>query len=171
MAAVAGLVFTIVLLGAAIGDIRTRRIPNRIVAGLAIAGFVFRLVLDGGEGFLVAGEGLLVGLACWLPFYAFGWLGAGDVKLYAAAAAWLGPKSALEGALIAALAGAVLALLWMVKTHGMRRTSQTIGLAAGTPGILSPRQDGSGRSSRLPYGVAIAFGAISAGWVPGLLVR
>ena len=171
MATVAGLVFTIVLLGAAIGDVRTRRIPNRLVAILAIAGFAFRAVLNGGEGFVIAGEGLLVGLACWLPFYAFGWLGAGDVKLYAAASAWLGPKSAFEGALIAALAGALLALLWMVKTRGMRRTGQTIGLAAGTPGILSPRQDGSGRSSKLPYGVAIAFGAISAGWLPGLLLK
>ncbi len=128
------------------------------------------MMLDGGTGFVVASEGLLVGLACWLPFYAFGWLGAGDVKLYAAAAAWLTPKSAIEGALVAALAGAVVALLWMVKTHGMRQTGQTIGLAAGTPGILSPRKDGSGRSSKLPYGVAIALGAISAGWMPGLLL-
>lgn len=171
MATVAGLVFTIVLLKAAVGDIQTRRIPNRIVAFLAICGFVFRVALNGGTGFLIAGEGLLVGLACWLPFYAFGWLGAGDVKLYAAAAAWLTPKVALEGALLAAMAGAVLAVLWMVKTRGMRQTSQTIGLAAGTPGILAPRPDGSGRSSKLPYGVAIALGAISAGWMPGLLFR
>jgi prepilin peptidase CpaA len=172
MAIAAGVVFTAILAVAALSDIRTRRIPNAIVLSLAVLGLAFCVSTQGVlPGLTKSVEGMFVGLACWIPFYALGWLGAGDVKLYAAAGAWLGPSSAVEGALIGALAGAVLALLWMVKAFGVRQTSETLGLASSTPRILSPRQDRSGRSSRLPYGVAIAAGAICAGWVPGILFR
>jgi prepilin peptidase CpaA len=117
---------------------------------------------------LQAGGGLLAGLACWLPFYLLGWLGAGDVKLYAAAGAWLGPARAAEGALAGALFGAVLSLIWMMKSQGVREAAQTLGMAATTPEMLA-RSSGSGKRSTLPYGVAIAFGAIWAGWMPRIL--
>ena len=112
--------------------------------------------------------GLIVGLGLWLPFYMLRWLGAGDVKLFAAAGAWLGPLSTIEGALIAACAGALLAIVWMVGGRGAKGTAETLGIAAGTPAILTP-QVSSSRSS-LPYGVAIAFGAIWAGWMPRMLI-
>ena len=111
---------------------------------------------------------MLAGLACWLPFYALGWLGAGDVKLYAAAGAWLGPERAAEGALIGALFGALLSLVWMARSHGMKGTVETLGLAAATPAVLAP-SEGASKRSTLPYGVAIAFGAIWAGWMPQIL--
>jgi prepilin peptidase CpaA len=115
-----------------------------------------------------AGGGLLAGLACWIPFYALGWLGAGDVKLYAAAGAWLGPARAAEGALIGALFGAVLSLIWMMRSQGVKETAQTLGMAAATPEMLA-RPSVSGKRSTLPYGVAIAFGAIWAAWMPRIL--
>lgn len=169
MALVAGLAFTTTLIVAAIGDLRTRRIPNKLVAVLAVAGIAYTVwrspVL---AGLVQAGEGLLAGLACWLPFYVLGWLGAGDVKLYAAAGAWLGPARAAEGALVGALFGAVLSLIWMMKSQGVKEAAQTLGMAAATPEMLA-RSPGSGRHSTLPYGVAIAFGAIWAGWMPRIL--
>ena len=171
MAMLAGIIYTAILVLAAIGDMRTRRIPNRLVAVLVVLGLAFsvtqRPVL---AGTLHGLEGVLVGLACWLPFYALGWLGAGDVKLFAAAGAWLGPMGALEGAFIGALAGAVLAVLWMLKSHGVRNAVQTLGMAAGSPGLLSSPAGGEKGRSTLPYGVAIAFGAICAAWIPGLLL-
>jgi prepilin peptidase CpaA len=169
MALVAGLVYSTILVVAAIGDLRTRRIPNKLVAVLAVAGIVYSVMRAPlVSGLLQAGGGLLAGPACWFPFYMLGWLGAGDVKLYAAAGAWLGPARAAEGALIAALFGAVLSLIWMMKSHGVKETAQTLGMAAATPGMLS-RSSGSGKRSTLPYGVAIAFGAIWAAWMPRIL--
>ena len=164
----AGIVFTTILVLAAIGDFRTRRIPNRLVATLAVLGLAFSAtqtpVIAGAlHGF----EGLLVGLAVWVPFYALGWLGAGDVKLFAAAGAWLGPMRALEGAFIGSMAGAVLAVLWMIRSHGIRGTVQTLGMAAGSPRLLSSTGEGTKDRSTLPYGVAIAFGAICAAFIPG----
>ena len=170
MALTAGLVFTAILVAAAIGDWRTRRIPNRLVAILAVCGIAFSVVRAPILGGLTqAGGGLLTGLACWLPFYALGWLGAGDVKLYAAAGAWLGPARAVEGALIGALFGAVLALAYMMKSQGMKQTAETLGMAAATPEMLT-RPSGPGKRSTLPYGIAIAFGALWAAWMPRVLI-
>jgi prepilin peptidase CpaA len=169
VATLAGVAFTAILVAAAIGDLRTRRIPNRLVATLALLGVVFSLVHDHGwPGLPRAGGGLLVGLACWLPFYALGWIGAGDVKLYAAAGAWLGPMRALDGAIVGALSGAVLSLIWMMKAHGVKYSVRTLGLAAGTPQLLAPGTGAAARRSTLPYGVAIGTGALCAGWLPRL---
>ncbi|MEO5902705.1 MAG: prepilin peptidase [Gemmatimonadaceae bacterium] len=169
VALLAGIIYSVILLVAAIGDYRTRRIPNRLVLLLAILGVAYSLVRAPLlSGFAQAIGGIGTGLLCWLPFYVLGWLGAGDVKLFAAAGAWLGPGRAVEGALVAALVGAVLSLIWMVRTRGVKGAVETLGLAAGSPGVLSPVGDAS-RHATLPYGVAIAFGAIWAGWMPRLL--
>ena len=169
LALAAGIVFSAILVAAAIGDLRTRRIPNKLVAVLALLGIAYSVARAPViPGLSQAGGGLLAGLACWLPFYALGWLGAGDVKLYAAAGAWLGAARAAEGALIGALFGELLSLIWMAKSHGMKETAQTLGMAAATPGMLTPAA-GSSKRSTLPYGVAIAFGAIWAAWMPRIL--
>jgi prepilin peptidase CpaA len=116
-------------------------------------------------------EGLVAGLVVWLPFYALGWLGAGDVKLVAAAGAWLGPKEVLEGSLIAALLGAVLALLWMLRSRGLRNAIETLGIATTVPSVLTGTSSSVDRVRSLPYSVPIAVGALCAAWLPGLLVR
>ena len=165
----AGAAFTVLLLLAAFGDLRTRRIPNKLVAILALLGVTFSIAAEP----VLAGVsksvlGLVTGLLCWLPFYALGWLGAGDVKLFAAASAWLGPLGALEGSLAAACAGGVLALLWMVKSRGAAETAEVLGMSAGSPTLLTPEANDS-RRARLPYGLAIAFGALWAGWLGRML--
>ncbi|MDQ3242403.1 MAG: A24 family peptidase [Gemmatimonadaceae bacterium] len=166
----AGIVFTTLLVVAAVGDIRHRRIPNSLVATLAVLGVVFSVYGQGvTAGLLTAVQGFAIGLAVWLPFYLVGWLGAGDVKLYAAAGAWLGPARTLEGALIAALVGALLAFIWMLKSQGVGKALATLGIAAGSPGILASGRDTVRTRPTLPYGVAIALGAICAAWIPGLL--
>ena len=170
MALAAGIVFTAILVMAAIGDLRTRRIPNRLVAVLAVAGIAYSVArAPVMTGFLQAGGGMAAGLACWLPFYMLGWLGAGDVKLYAAAGSWLGPARAVEGAVMGALFGALLSLLWMVKSQGIRNVAHTLGMAAATPDLLAPDSDQARKRSTMPYAVALAFGAIWAGWMPRIL--
>ena len=166
----AGLLFSALLLAAAIGDVRSRRIPNRLVAVIAVLGIIYAVVDDPVVGGAMRGfSGLATGLGVWLPFYAVGWIGAGDVKLFSGAGAWLGPIGALEGALVAACAGAVLAVIWMLRSRGAKATAEVLGMAAGSPSMLAPGGESARRSS-LPYGIAIAFGALLAGWLPGLLL-
>ena len=167
----AAVVYTVFLLVAAVGDIRTRRIPNRLVLVLTVLGLTYSIwatpVLP---GVLRGTGGLITGFACWIPFYVLGWLGAGDIKLYAAAASWLGPLHALEGALIAAVSGAVLALIWMIWTSGAKNVASTLAIAAARPTMLAPGSNTVAIRKTLPYGVALAIGAIVAAWMPGLLL-
>jgi prepilin peptidase CpaA len=163
----AGVVFTVVILYAALQDIRSRRIPNVVVAVLGGLGIMYSVMVEPGTSSLIrALGGFATGLACWLPFYALGWLGAGDVKLFAAAGAWLGPLRTVEGALIGALAGAVLAIGWMIWSYGFRRTAATLSVATAAPSILAPAGREVDKRRTLPYGVALAVGALAAAWLP-----
>lgn len=162
----AGVFYTLLLGYACVTDLRSRRIPNQLVAVLLVAGLLFSASARGvGPGLLVGGAGMLVGFAIWFPAYVLRWLGAGDVKLFAAAGAWLGPMRAFEGSLIAALVGGVLALAWMVREYGSTGTMIKLSLATSAPGTLA--QGGAGVTSRrtLPYGVALAAGAAAAAWL------
>jgi len=168
----AGVVYSLLLLIAAVADLRTRRIPNALVALLAAMGLVLATFgAAPAPGLRASALGLVTGLACWLPFYAAGWLGAGDVKMFAAASAWLGPLRALEGAGIAALAGGLLGITWMFWRYGTKGATNSLMVAASDPSLLAPSEEDLGRSRRaLPYGVALAIGALAAGWMPKLLV-
>ena len=163
-----GGLFTVLLIYAAYGDVRTRRIPNRIVLLVGATGLLYS-VASGGPlaGLLAALQGFGIGLACWLPFYIAGWLGAGDVKLFAATGFWLGPLRTVEGAVIAAVVGGALAVVWMVVTYGMRRSASTLSLAVSVPSILATTESPERARRTLPYGVALALGALGAGWLPG----
>ena len=163
-----GCVFTMLLVYAAYGDVRTRRIRNWIVIATALPGIVFSVASDPiGPGFLRSVEGAGLGLLCWLPFYIAGWLGAGDVKLFAAAGFWLGPLRTLEAAVIAAVVGGVLAVVWMVVSYGMRKSASTLSMAVSVPSILATTPSPERARRTLPYGVALALGALGAGWMPG----
>jgi len=168
----AGMVFTSLLVLAAIRDVQTRRIPNPLVVTLAVLGFAYSAMMPVSLwGALRGFEGFGVGLACWLPFYALSWLGAGDVKLFAAAGAWLGPGKAFEGSVIAAVAGGVLGLIWMLRSRGFKDSLETLGIAATLPGVLSNSSPAARSTRSLPYGVALAAGAICAGWMPRLVLQ
>src|SRR5207249_7377674 len=99
-------------------DVRTRRIPNVLTFGAAIAAFVFHLVW--GNGVLFFAEGWAVGAGVFIIPFALGGLGAGDVKLLAALGAWLGPYQAIWLALYTGVAGGVLAFFVAV-FHGYLR--------------------------------------------------
>ena len=92
-------------------DLRTRRIPNTLTFGAAIAGLLAHTALDGASGALHAGAGWLTGLAIFLPFFLLGGMGGGDVKLLAALGAWLGAYETLYLALYSGVAGGALAVV------------------------------------------------------------
>jgi prepilin peptidase CpaA len=91
-------------------DLRTHRVPNVLTAWLAGAGFLCAAIGLGRIGLLAAVGGSLVGLLIMLPGYIFGGTGGGDVKLLAAAGAWLGPVGTMRAFIFMTLAGAALAI-------------------------------------------------------------
>jgi prepilin peptidase CpaA len=167
----AGAAFTLLLAGACVADLRWRRIPNRIVAALAVAGVAYAMAMKPPVAALsvVLGGGA-AGLAVWLPFWIAGVLGAGDVKLAAAAGTWLGLAGAIEASLLAAAIGGLLAIWALARQGGMAEGMARFGAwmitsrATRTVGPeLTPREH------RVPYGLAIATGAAASAWVPGLI--
>lgn len=93
-------------------DCRTRRVANRIVAFGAAAAFACAAVHAAPFGVAPAAAalGALVGCAALLPFFAFGLMGAADVKVFAVLGAWCGTGPLLGLWVAASLAAAVHAL-------------------------------------------------------------
>ena len=155
---------------ACVYDLSTRRIPNLLTFGTAIAAFGFAFATKGWMGLGLALAGWAVGCALFLPWYLLGGMGAGDVKLLAGFGAWLGPGAAVWAALYAGVAGGPLALLVAgAKGYLKKSFSNLWGLlmfwrVAGIqplPTLTLRTSD----SPRLPYAVPIAVGAGLALWL------
>jgi prepilin peptidase CpaA len=164
------------LLLAVYHDVRSRRIPNRLVLTGALAGLLLNAMLPAGAGLLSATPGALgfwpalgglaLGLALLLPMYALKALGAGDVKLMAMVGAFVGPQSVFFCLLASLLAGGVLALA-VAAFHGTLRqvgsnsyhmalNSFMRAIAAQRPDIDAPVVS----TGKLPYAIAIASGSV-----------
>ena len=167
----AGVLFSLLLAVACVTDLRSRRIPNALVLALGLTGLGFALVANpAGPGAVRALEGAATGLAIWLPFWLLRKIGAGDVKLFAAAGLWLGPVGAVEAALVAALAGGILTLAWLLREQGLSRTVRALWLrsVAAPSGAEPPALLVVAPTRRVPYGLALAAGLAVVAWLPGL---
>ncbi len=95
-------------------DLRTRRVPNPLTALLASAGLLLAATGLSGVSLTASLVGLVLGLALMLPGHVFGATGAGDVKLFAATGALIGPVPIAVAFVYTVLAGGVLALAVIV---------------------------------------------------------
>lgn len=167
--ALAGAAFLLLLGAVCVSDVKSRRVPNGLVASLALLGILASTLRQPWfDGLAAALLGIGTGLALWLPFWLLHMLGAGDVKLFAAASAWLGPSLAVEGALLTALYGGLVALAFMLVRRGVPFTVVRLAHAVRSPGIL--RDEQGSREARLPYALAMTAGVSTAAWFPGILL-
>ncbi len=101
------------LLTAIITDLRSRTIPNIIIAmgiisGLSLSG----MGLIDNTNLIDSFAGAVTGLVLFLPVYLLNKMGAGDVKLLAMCGTFIGAEATLIASLCALLVGGILALLW-----------------------------------------------------------
>jgi len=138
---------------AAMNDLMTRRIPNRLLlAGLAGALVLHLLSANPGASLLAALGGMGTGLALFLPFYLVRGMAAGDVKMMAVVGAFTGPHEAIAIAVLTWCIGGVMALAVLLLRGRLQ-------LALGNLGrLFSPERQSAGS---IPYGVAIAAGTIT----------
>ena len=146
------------------GDIKTRRIPNYLTLGTAVAGLGFQLGCHGWWGLWSGFLGLLLGLGLLLPLYLLRGMGAGDVKALAALGAWLGPRDTFFLFLYMGISGGVLIILflawkghlWSYIRRGFRflRNLCFPQFASMNPAESPPPQ------LRLPYASALALGML-----------
>ncbi len=156
----------LVALVGAVTDVRSARIPNRLTYSALLVALPLRIAVVGLAGLKSGVIGMLVGGGLFLLLYAIGAMGGGDMKLMAAVGAWVGSTQVMTLILAAALAGGVLAIGRIIfrNTVGqtLRNTMQLIYYRF-TSG-LRPHPElnvQSAGSQRVPYGVAIAVGALS----------
>lgn len=95
---------------ASLSDLRTSRIPNVLTFGAAVAAVLYLFWTAGWSGAAQSVAGWGVGVLLFLPFFALGGLGAGDVKLLGAIGAWLGPTEVFWVAVYGSIAGGVMAV-------------------------------------------------------------
>jgi len=170
-----GFAFTILMIVAAVSDVRARRITNAVVSTIFFVGIAFVLASMGPkQGIPSALEGALVGLAVWTPMWAFKKLGAGDVKFFAASSIWIGPSLAFKASFLAAAFGGVLALVWLLSGTRSSRTDAPLGHVAQLAAIENGEvenvdSDEPTEMTMLPYGVAMAAGLMLTAWFPHLL--
>jgi prepilin peptidase CpaA len=157
-------------LAACVLDVRTRRIPNVLTFGAALGGFLFHVVSGGLDGSLTAAGGSLVGVLLFLPFFALGGMGGGDVKLLAALGAWIGPRETLWLAAYSAIAGGALGVIVAV-AHGYLLTALRNILAmlaywraVGIRPVPNLTLD-SAKTPRLAYAIPIFAGTVMTVWL------
>jgi prepilin peptidase CpaA len=155
---------------ASVFDLRTRRIPNLLTFGGAALALAYSTWIGGFGGLAASAGGWFVGAGLFLPMFALGGMGAGDVKLAACIGAWLGPMPALFVALYSAIAGGVMAVavalavgyfkqaianVWLLLAHW-----RVVGIRP-LPELTLERSKGP----RLPFALPICVGAMAAMWL------
>jgi prepilin peptidase CpaA len=128
------LILAVMLLVAAVGDIRARIIPNRLNIAIALLAPVWWWATGEKSGAMLLHLAFAGGaLALFGGLFAIGMMGGGDVKLITALALWLPPFGMLQMLVWMAIGGGVLTVIMLI-IHAVRR-------APGRPEV--------------PYGVAI----------------
>ncbi len=118
---------------ACVWDLRFRQIPNLLTAPIAIAGVALAIASSGWTGGGWALKGLLIGGGIFLLPVALGFIGAGDLKMMAAAGTLLGPLGIVWGVLTGAMFGGIWAIGWLItKGKGNSTLPYAPPLALGT---------------------------------------
>lgn len=149
---IALLFFPLCMAFAAVSDLTTMRISNRLVllvtGGFLVAALLANLSLQDFAIHIATGFGVLL-LA--FGFFAMGWIGGGDAKLAAATALWMGVPWVLPYVVYGGIFGGVLTIALL----GLRRFPLPVQLASiGWIGKLHHHDTG------IPYGIALAIAAM-----------
>jgi prepilin peptidase CpaA len=167
-------------------DLRYLQIPKWLTIPALALGVLFNIALgalttdpprgsflfggDGGfvgalDGLLLALAGCVLGFGLFLVMYILGTCRGGDVKLFAALGAWVGPVLILyllAGTIIAVIFMALARLAWNMLTHGFRSTYKNYTLR-GAPNKRPGRKASEPKTTRrrlTAYSPAVALSAI-----------
>jgi prepilin peptidase CpaA len=154
----------VALMGAVI-DVRSSRIPNRLTYTALASALLLRTAFLGLPGLKSGAVGMLVAGGLFLLLFVLGAMGGGDMKLMAAVGAWVGGAQVMRLILAAALAGGVLAIGRIIFRNMVGQTLRNIMqlIYYRVTSGLQPHPElnvQSSGSQRVPYGVAIAVGAL-----------
>jgi len=162
-------VLLVLVLVAAMYDIRDRRIPNwltvsGVLVGLALNSFLYQ----GWPGLRHGLLGLAMGFGFYFVLYALRAMGAGDVKLMAAVGSMVGWQNWFGIFIITAIFGGAAALVLVVFRGRVKRTLFNLGfilseMKSGRPAYIGKEELDvrSPKALGLPHGAVIAVGTIA----------
>ena len=149
------LIFPAMVVVGGLRDLTSFTIPNWISAVLILAFFPAALAYGLAPGAIGAHLGVFaLALLAGMGMFALRWIGGGDAKLFAAAALWLGFPASLSYLMVTAMAGGGLALALISLRSPILRPYVLSG-PAWSRRLAEPDES-------VPYGVAIAIGALIA---------
>ncbi len=162
------IVLLALLIGAAIYDIRYRKIPNWLTVGGVLLGFAINFGIGLPEGgVLFALEGFATAFGIYMVLYVLRAMGAGDVKLMGAVGALVGWERWFGIFLITAIVGGIMAIALVTVRGRFKRTLFNVGfilseIKHGRPAYVGNEELDvrSPKSMSLPHGAVIAISTI-----------
>ena len=146
----------------AVVDLYTRRVPNELTMGVTAVGIAAAAAHVTSLSIASAIAGFAVGLVLMLPGHIVGATGAGDVKLFAAIGAWLGPAHIATAFFYTALAGGLLAVVVALRRRRLsttlQRTAELVTTGGGNTAVIEHKAE----NNRFAYAPAIAAGTLAA---------
>jgi len=155
---------------ACVADVRSRRIPNLLTFGGALAALTFHTIVSGRAGLVTASGGWVTGVALFFAPFALGGMGGGDLKLVAALGAWVGPEQTVWIVLYTGVAGGIMALVVAAARGYLRQAVSNVWLLLShwrVVGIRPLREvslEGS-NGPRLAYALPILVGTVLTIWL------
>ncbi len=162
-------VLLMLVLAAAVYDVRYRRIPNWLAVAGVLAGLALNGFLDEGRPglFISSLLGLAIAFGLYFVLYALRAMGAADVKLMAAVGAIVGWRDWFGIFIITAIVGGIMALILVIARGRVKKTLWNIAfilseLKGGRPAYMR-REELDVKSPKalgLPHGAVIAVGTL-----------
>jgi prepilin peptidase CpaA len=128
------------MLTAAIEDAARLRISNLISILVVIGAIAATIIVGPGWSLWQNLAVFVILLVLGTGAFAAGWMGGGDVKLFAAGGLWFGFSSAISFVALVFVAGGIVAIGYLLARPFRREADR--------------------KTRRVPYGIAIAIGAI-----------
>ena len=161
-------VLLILLIAAAIFDVRYRRIPNWLTVGGAVLGVALNTAIGRPEaGAVFALEGLAFGFGVYFVLYALRAMGAGDVKLMGAVGALTGPANWFGIFIASAIVGGIMGLILVIVRGRVKSTFWNMGfivgeMTRGRPAYVEKAELDvkHPKAMGLPHGAVIAIGTL-----------
>lgn len=150
-------------------DMLRQRVPNTLTAAALITGIGLACLSGSVERVVDSALGVVVGFAVLVPFYLLRGMGAGDVKLMAAAGSFLGPSGALMAAAVTLLAGLVFAVVLAAWRLGESRAVVAESSAAAAANNGQTSSVNTVLKERFPYALAVGVGVVGMLWWQGAL--
>jgi prepilin peptidase CpaA len=157
------IILIFVLITSLVTDLRSRKILNIITVPSILIGIIYSTLTEGLSGFILSGQGLVVGLGVLLIPYLIGGMGAGDVKLMAAIGALMGTSFVFYSFIYTALIGGLIAVTLIVKQRGFWNPLKNFlfnvtFFRSDLGSMLLPSKEERLSRISFPYGVAIVLG-------------